>query len=269
MKFSVKKGKRKYNQHIANINDFMTKHPQCYIVLYGNDNETTKILLDFVAPCHSEFLESSYAYTPGRPFCFNLGNKPCFITKSLALRFCAHYNIDISILEGKSIEPFTIEQWQQTSMYKKAKKEADKKTDKHVNAESAFAVRPSANLKRWIESKREELKKSTNIYEKKVLSLLPKPLQSIAELQYPVISKTGKVYFIDIFIPKYNIAIEVDGSYHDEKSQKRYDLQRTARLNTLGISCIRIKNDDLADRSKLTSFYIKLDKKIKANANAW
>ena len=53
----------------------------------------------------------------------------------------------------------------------------------------------------------------------------------------------GSAYFLDFYIPSKNIAIEIDGKYHD--TQKLYDAKRNKDFRAIGIGTIRIKNKDV------------------------
>ena len=61
--------------------------------------------------------------------------------------------------------------------------------------------------------------------------------------QHPV----GSV-ITDFFCLEKNLAIEVDGEYHDDEEQKQADLGRTQALNDLGIIVIRFSNDQVRNR---------------------
>ena len=50
----------------------------------------------------------------------------------------------------------------------------------------------------------------------------------------------GKDYFLDFYLPKFKIAIEIDGSIH--RTQKTYDKFRDKEFERIGIKTIRIHN---------------------------
>lgn len=50
-------------------------------------------------------------------------------------------------------------------------------------------------------------------------------------------------YIVDFLLPDRRIAIEVDGYYHEER--KEYDTKRDKYLSKLGLTIIRIKNEDV------------------------
>jgi very-short-patch-repair endonuclease len=56
-----------------------------------------------------------------------------------------------------------------------------------------------------------------------------------------------KFYVLDFYLPKYSLAIELDGRYHNELEQKRLDRERTSLLNESGIRVLRIPNFEIKD----------------------
>lgn len=49
-------------------------------------------------------------------------------------------------------------------------------------------------------------------------------------------------YVLDFYCHEARVAIEIDGSIHDENEQKEYDNQRSNALELAGIHVIRFKN---------------------------
>ncbi len=52
-------------------------------------------------------------------------------------------------------------------------------------------------------------------------------------------------YIVDFCCPAKWLVIEIDGSVHDDESQKEYDDERTKYLNVRGFRVIRFKNDEV------------------------
>ena len=52
-------------------------------------------------------------------------------------------------------------------------------------------------------------------------------------------------YVIDFYCPELKLAIELDGSIHDNPDQKEYDVYRQEYLEKYGITFLRITNDEL------------------------
>lgn len=58
-------------------------------------------------------------------------------------------------------------------------------------------------------------------------------------------------FILDFYCPKLKLAIEVDGGYHDEPEQARYDKWRQEKLEDTGITFLRIRNEDTLDEKVL------------------
>jgi very-short-patch-repair endonuclease len=56
-------------------------------------------------------------------------------------------------------------------------------------------------------------------------------------------SISKKSYFLDFYLLDKNIALEVDGGYHE--LNKNYDKERDTFFSSIGIKTIRIKNSDI------------------------
>ncbi|HSL89211.1 MAG TPA: endonuclease domain-containing protein [Ignavibacteriaceae bacterium] len=52
-------------------------------------------------------------------------------------------------------------------------------------------------------------------------------------------------FVIDFYCPKLKLAIEIDGSIHNEPGQKEYDLKRQEYLETFGIKFLRLTNEEI------------------------
>ncbi len=50
-------------------------------------------------------------------------------------------------------------------------------------------------------------------------------------------------YVLDFYCPAERLAVELDGSVHDDPSARAYDAERTRHLNAVGIRVIRFEND--------------------------
>jgi ATP-dependent DNA helicase RecG len=57
-------------------------------------------------------------------------------------------------------------------------------------------------------------------------------------------------FILDFFCLETNLAIEVDGGYHDEEKQKIYDQQRTVELNALHVAVLRFSNEEVISNIK-------------------
>ena len=52
-------------------------------------------------------------------------------------------------------------------------------------------------------------------------------------------------FIADFYCHQCNLVIEVDGEYHDDAEQKRYDEERTKELLKLGIKVLRFSNHEV------------------------
>ena len=52
-------------------------------------------------------------------------------------------------------------------------------------------------------------------------------------------------YIVDFYCAKTNLAIELDGGYHNAEKQYFEDMQRATALRELGVEIIRFKNSEL------------------------
>lgn len=68
----------------------------------------------------------------------------------------------------------------------------------------------------------------------------------------------GKSYFLDFIIPKYMIAIEVDGASHICKEEN--DFERDKLFKSVGIKTLRISNSDVYRKDFISFLFDKIDK---------
>ena len=72
-------------------------------------------------------------------------------------------------------------------------------------------------------------------------------------------------YVIDFYCPKLKLAIELDGSVHDNPDQEEYDAYRQEYLEKYGITFCRITNDELMGNANLA--FKKIEEIIKLSQN--
>lgn len=58
-------------------------------------------------------------------------------------------------------------------------------------------------------------------------------------------------FVIDYYCPELKLAVELDGSVHDNPEQKEYDKQRQLYLEKFGIRLVRITNDELMSNANM------------------
>lgn len=72
-------------------------------------------------------------------------------------------------------------------------------------------------------------------------------------------------YFLDYYLPKYRLAIEIDGDYH--KIRRIEDKERDKMFNEIGIRTIRIKSKDVLRGDFIKSLKEKLKPKKRKKQN--
>lgn len=114
------------------------------------------------------------------------------------------------------------------------------------NPLSTEEQKKTARLDVWAEQKLKNKEVSSTEYENILFCKLSAKYKRRVKRQQKIIVN-NKVYFIDIYMKAYKVAIEVDGGYHNEDSQIVKDKQKDCDLSSLGLMVIRIKNDDVRD----------------------
>lgn len=71
-------------------------------------------------------------------------------------------------------------------------------------------------------------------------------------------------FIIDFYAPKYMLAVEIDGGYHGNAEQEKYDAVRTAKLNRKGIVLVRFKNEEVMQHPEMVMSVVQ--NKIKNSA---
>ena len=105
---------------------------------------------------------------------------------------------------------------------------------KHQEVKSYLEL--DGSMVEWIEENSIHLLISRNKAELKAGEELKKYISDVQEQVYFRIE--GRSYFLDYYLPKYKIAIEIDGSFH--KIRKTEDKERDEMFWGIGIRTIRI-----------------------------
>jgi len=61
-----------------------------------------------------------------------------------------------------------------------------------------------------------------------------------------------RFFIADFYCHKIKLVIEVDGDIHNSDEKKEYDINRTAELESIGITVIRFNNEDVLENLKET-----------------
>ena len=137
--------------------------------------------------------------------------------------------------------------------YRKSKKKFDRSlskldiyNSKHYVDDYAIIGKLSylnENKLEWITDTRYKLQFSANKYENKFGNLLiSKKIRFIHQMPFVI---SGKIYFLDFYIPEKHIAIEIDGQYHDGLCTSEYDMERDNKFRSIGIKTYRIPNQEV------------------------
>lgn len=73
----------------------------------------------------------------------------------------------------------------------------------------------------------------------------------------------GNIYFIDFKVSNLNIAIEIDGKYHNDAEQANKDKIRTKNLNKLKYNVFRITNSEVCNKTSVKYFITQLNNLIR------
>lgn len=113
----------------------------------------------------------------------------------------------------------------------------------------------------WIDENTIKLLHQRNESELKAGEELKRLYEEVHEQVYFMIN--GRSYFLDYYLPKAKIAIEIDGGYH--KSRRTDDKVRDTDFKEIGIRTIRIKDCDVTSGLFLRTFHEKVAVKRKTN----
>ena len=72
-------------------------------------------------------------------------------------------------------------------------------------------------------------------------------------------------YIVDFYCASAKLVIEVDGSQHFDNEQRKYDIERTHFLNSLGLQVIRFSNRDI--NCNFTEVCEEIERAIKQRRN--
>lgn len=97
------------------------------------------------------------------------------------------------------------------------------------------------DLVEWVNERSVNLLVNRNTSELMAGEELKKYVSEVHEQVYFRIS--GHSYFLDYYLPKYRLAIEIDGGYH--RIRREEDKERDKLFNSIGIRTIRINSKDV------------------------
>lgn len=120
------------------------------------------------------------------------------------------------------------------------------------NAINASLAKVGMSKRDWIVTKRFELQDSCPRPERKLgLYLLSKGFNFVHQQPFVI---SGKIYFLDYYLPLQRIAIEVDGQSHNCLSSQEKDKDRDKAFRCIGIKTLRISNAETDKKCDIETF---------------
>ena len=99
------------------------------------------------------------------------------------------------------------------------------------------------NYSKWIEETQRKLLANRTSHERKFSQILSQSKVKVVEQPYFKINDKG--YFLDFYIPQYNLAFELNGKVHKGEEREFYDADRDWAFHSIGIKTIRVSNLDI------------------------
>lgn len=224
---------------ITDVKEFLKKNGQCYIVVRGFIRESN------LAKYGDDLMRIGLVYNilqNGGPAIIKDGDTSLLLNESgLYKRFGT---TDLDIIEKTNwIIPYSLK----TLRLCQTKVQAKRMTKRFLN-------KKRSEQDKWEKDTRERLLKESTKSERYLYSNMPQELKRSAQKQYKIhVGK--KIYFLDFYLPKYKIAIEVDGGYHSTQEQIDKDDARDSDLRDIGIITMRITNEDVWSLDKRLEFW--------------
>lgn len=183
----------------------------------------------------------------------NHGNS-AIIEKSVYMSFLERKGISYDYpIEQGWIMPYSKNDFMLCRHLKNENKKKNSKSPKNVIFERARKLkdhntspeeRQNLRLDIWSDMKLKNGEVTTTKYENSLYQKLYHIYKKRVKKQHKVLTN-GKVYFIDLYMRTFKVAIEVDGGYHMIEQQIKKDNERDNNLAMLGIKTIRIRNEDV------------------------
>jgi len=230
----VKTYKKKRIEGIKRYVTFLKEKGECYVINPHSDFEFLPALLMAANIDQEESCGVGVCGCYKQYAAITSGKKRLLVTKRLINTFCEDNGCFIGeLIEKRYLYRISLQSY---LVHKQQVKEerANHKTD-------------------WVSETRSELKKKSTRYEHIVYKSLQRSGVKGMIVQYPI-NVNRHQYFLDIFLKDINVAIEVDGGYHNDELQKLHDEERDRLLRIAGIRTYRILNEDVVCREKLDSF---------------
>ena len=168
------------------------------------------------------------------------------------------YKINLSNLEVEELKAHLPEHLQKMlddkigKTLKKKIKEQERYEKRKQAKESHRAHRNELTRKISLEKRQSLIDNQTHA--EKLFKAKLKAINIAYEFKKIVYTKRS-FYILDFYLPDYQLVIELDGKYHEDKKQKIKDNERTEELKTLGFTKIKRFSNDKA--LKITDLELK------------
>ena len=60
-------------------------------------------------------------------------------------------------------------------------------------------------------------------------------------------------FVVDAYCHSARLAVELDGSVHDDPARAAYDAERQQKIEALGVAVLRLRNDDVTERPEVAA----------------
>lgn len=243
------------------VSMFLKEH-DCYLTTPIMDKDICKELREFARgeSCPIYRVNTEYRKYGLYVFRGKHGNS-MMLEKPVVEIFCENKDFTVEgLLRTNQILPFSSKDFcdcrhlknlnkierKQISENIKQKKRSDILNDPKSSPESKRYVM----LDIWSDKKLKNDEIATSEYETTLFNKLYAVYRRRVKKQQKFIIR-NRVYFVDIYMKAYKVAIEVDGGYHNTPEQIERDRQKDIDLSTKGLAVIRIKNEDVNRRFKM------------------
>lgn len=243
-------------QWYKKVYSFLAKN-ECYLTTPNFDETLRQNILDNIGATtrirlKTEFKRFGLYVSRGK------SGHSMVIIKDVLESYCITNNISLeTLLSNNSIVPFTAKQFMEIRHKKNIDKEVRKQENiqkrdiyRHYVLKDPLSTREQKQrvlLDIWSDKKLNNNEIASTEFENILFNKLYGIYKKRVKRQQKLIIR-NRVYFADIYMKAYKVAIEVDGGYHNSPQQIEKDKQKDLDLSTLGLLVIRVKNEDVRKR---------------------
>jgi len=238
------------------------KELDCYLTTPIMDKDICKELREFSRSeaCPIYRVNTEYRKYGLYVFRGKHGNS-VMLAKPVVERFCENKEYTVEgLLKTNQILPFSAKDFCNCRHRKNINKIERKQISENIkwkkregilnNPKSSPESKRYVMLDIWSDKKLKNDEIATSEYETTLFNKLYAVYRRRVKKQQKFIIR-NRVYFVDIYMKAYKVAIEVDGGYHNTKEQMEKDRQKDLDLSTKGLAVIRIKNEDVRKKFKI------------------